>query len=398
MRKEIISSKDAAERALSRGAWSEALEHFQEHCAQKPGDLRSRRKVAELLERLGRKEEAIQAYRKLAEAYAGDGFLLQAISINKIVQRVDPSLKDVDQKLTQLSAEKLREERQEAEPFRIFPRVPLFSDLDEQELQSLVSRVRFRTFQKDETICQEGASGDSLMVISRGEVGVFKQIDKGKETWLRNLNEGDFFGEFGFFTDQKRHATVKATTECEVLEISRNDLNEIIKAHPHVREVLENLFQKRVLDLFLTACPLFFSLSFPEREDIFKRFRLISVPGETLLFHGGEPPASLYLIRSGKVEIFLQKPKGERTVLGVLESGDFFGEIGPLFDKPRSASARTTVPSELLELRKEDLAACVFQFPQIQKTMKEISVRRLTRMNLEIFLQKRTEKVREALV
>jgi CRP-like cAMP-binding protein len=124
----------------------------------------------------------------------------------------------------------------------------------------------------------------------------------------------------------------------------------------------------------------------------------MDVPEATLIFNGGDPPGSLYLIKSGEVEIFIRNPKGEKVVLGILKSGDFFGEIGPLFDKPRMASAKTIRPSELLELKKEDLEACLFQFPQIRETLKEITVKRLTRMNLEIFSQKKSEKVREAMV
>jgi CRP-like cAMP-binding protein len=84
--------------------------------------------------------------------------------------------------------------------------------------------------------------------------------------------------------------------------------------------------------------------------------------------------------------------------VGTLKSGSFFGEIGPLFKKPRMASAKTTVPSELFELKKEDLEACLSRFPQILTTLKETSVKRLTRINLEIFSKSKTEKVRETLV
>ena len=124
--------------------------------------------------------------------------------------------------------------------------------------------------------------------------------------WIRNLREGDFFGEFGFFTDQKRHANVKALMECEILEISRNELNELMKTHPHLKEVLQNLFKQRVLDLFLACSPLFSSLTAGEREEVFKRFHLHKVPEDTLLFKGGEPSQSLYMIKSGEVEIFIQ--------------------------------------------------------------------------------------------
>ena len=277
--------KEEVQRALSRGDWSKALRYLQEYCAEDPADLRSRHKVAELLERLGRKEEALREYRKLAEDFAEAGFLLQAVSVNKIILRIDPSQKDVNERLAHHYTEKV----QETKPALPLPPIPLFSELNEQELQSLVSQVQARTFQKDETICREGESSNSLMVISRGEVGIFKRLPEEEERWIRNLKEGDLLGEFGFFTDQKRHATVKAATECEVFEIPRIGLNEIIGSHPRIREVLSGLFEKRVLDLFVSASPLFSSLSSAEREEVFKRFRLLVVDRETPHLSGGRP-------------------------------------------------------------------------------------------------------------
>jgi CRP-like cAMP-binding protein len=307
---------------------------------------------------------------------------------------MDPSRKGVNDRLAQLYSEKT----QESKPARPVIPIPLFSDLQEQELQSLVTHVQSKIFQKNDLICREGDAGDSLMVISRGEVGIFKKLSKDAEVWIRSLKEGDFFGEFGFFTDQRRHATVKATGECEVFEISRDGLNEIIQTHPRIREVLYDLYRHRVLDLFLSVSPLFFPLANAEREEVFKRFRPVNVSEETVIFEGGDPPLSLYLIKSGEVEIFIRKPRTEKVVLGVLTSGDFFGEIGPLFNKPRTASAKTLGRAELLELTKEDFEACLPRFPQIRATLKDISVKRLTRMNLEIFSKRKTEKVREAMV
>ena len=85
-------------------------------------------------------------------------------------------------------------------------------------------------------------------------------------------------------------------------------------------------------------------------------------------------------------------------MLATLESGDFFGEIGLLFDRPRMASAKTIRDSELLELKKGDLEACLLQFPQIRSALIDISAGRLTRTNSEIFSQKKTKKIRESMV
>ncbi|MGZ3524373.1 MAG: cyclic nucleotide-binding domain-containing protein [Thermodesulfobacteriota bacterium] len=388
-----MSLKEAGQQAFSHGEWKKALEYFQTHCAQVPEDLRSQLKVAELLERLGQKKEAIQMYQKVGEAYAQDGFLLQAISINKIILRIEPSSQNVNRRLAQLYAEKNRE----GQALYPFPRIPLFSELNQEELRLLLKNMRMKTFATDTLVCREGEDGSSLFVITRGEVAITKRAPRGKEIWIRNLGEGDFFGEFGFFTDQRRHANVTALTESDVLEINRGELDDMIKHHPRIKEVLQSFFRQRVLDLFLACSPLFSTLTSGKREELFKRFRLSKVPEETILFRGGDPSHSLFMIKSGEVEIYTENRHGKRAVLAALKSGNFFGEIGVLLDRPRMAFARTTQPSELLELTKEDLETFALQFSEIRSAWKEISYRRLTQMK-ELLSQKDIEKAREAMV
>lgn len=388
-----MSLKEEAHQALSRGELRKALECFKNHCAQEPRDLRSQLKMAELFERLNQKKDAIQLYQNVAEAYAQDGFLLQAISINKMILRIEPFSKDINDRLAQLYAEKAKE----IKPLRPFPHIPIFSELNEQELQSLLKKVETKTYPEGAFICREGENGDSFFVISRGEVAITKQRSKGKEVLIHTLKEGDFFGEFGFFTDQKRHANVKALMECEIFEISRYELDELMKRNPHLKEVLQNLFKQRVLDLFLTCSPLFSSLTAEEREKVYKRFRLRKVLEDTVLFKGGDPSESLYLIKSGEVEIFIQDRRGRKVTLATLSSGNFFGEIGVLMNKPRMAFAKTTQPSELLELTKEDMGACLLKFPKLLPILKEISSRRLVQLK-GLLSQEGVERAKEAMV
>ncbi len=393
MNKEKMSPKEAGQRAFSRGEWRRALECFQIHCAQAPDDLRSQLKLAETWERLGQKNEAVRTYQKVAEAYAQDGFLLQAISINKIILRIDPSSRHVDRRLAQLYAEKNKEVKSLAPSSRI----PLFSELDEKELQVLLQNVRMKTFVTGAVVCREGEEGDSLFIIARGEVAVTKQTPGGKEARIRNLGEGDFVGEFGFFTDQRRHANITALTESDILEIHREELKGMMKRHPHVREVLQDFFKRRVLDLFLACSPLFSTLASTEREEVLKRFRLLQVPEKTILFRGGDPSDSLFMIKRGEVEIYTENRQGKKTVLAALKSGNFFGEIGVLLNRPRMAFARTMRASELLELTKKDLEACALQFSEVRSVWKEISYQRLTQTK-ELLSPKDIEKAREAMV
>jgi CRP-like cAMP-binding protein len=393
MNKKKVLYKEEAHFALSRGELKKALEHFQKHCAQAPEDLRSRVKAAELMERLGQKKEAVLEYQKVAESYASDGFLLQAISVNKMALRIDPSAKGVNARLAQLYTEKSRR----LTPPRPLPPIPLFSDLNEQELYSVLDRIQSKTYSRDTMICRDGDAGDSLMIICQGEVGIYKQNPEGREIWIRNLGEGNCFGEFGLFIDQKRHANVKALTECDILEISRDELDGIIKIYPRVKDVLQDILKKRVLDLLLALSPLFSSFTLPEREEVLNRFHPLAFPEETFIFKGGEPSGCLYMIQNGEVEIFTQDRRGKKVVLGRLGSGHLFGEIGVLLNTPRMAFARTTQPSNLLKLSKEDFDRLLHRFPKLQAVAKEISSKRLTQMR-EILTQERVERAKEAMV
>jgi CRP/FNR family cyclic AMP-dependent transcriptional regulator len=82
---------------------------------------------------------------------------------------------------------------------------------------------------------------------------------------------------------------------------------------------------------------------------------LIKLQENETLFRAGEPGESLYLVRSGEIEIFINDNVGQKIILDNARPGDFFGEIALLDEGPRTATATALVPSELIELDREDL-------------------------------------------
>jgi putative ABC transport system ATP-binding protein len=59
-----------------------------------------------------------------------------------------------------------------------------------------------------------------------------------------------------------------------------------------------------------------------------------------VIFRQGTRGALVYVVESGAVEIVRERPDGGEDVLSKVGAGDFFGEMGPMFDLPRSATAR----------------------------------------------------------
>src|SRR5438132_4567795 len=69
----------------------------------------------------------------------------------------------------------------------------------------------------------------------------------------------------------------------------------------------------------------------------------------TVLFREGERGSTMYVIRSGKVNIWKHISDTELT-LGVLGPGEFFGEMALLEGLPRSAGATVVEDANLIEL------------------------------------------------
>jgi Mechanosensitive ion channel/Cyclic nucleotide-binding domain len=122
--------------------------------------------------------------------------------------------------------------------------VPLFAPLTDEETQKIAESVEAKIFSPDEKIVRRGQDGDSMFVIHRGAVKV--QINEnGKIKVLRNLSEGDFFGEMGLFTGEPRTATVVATEETEVLEITQRCLKPILEENPDLVERFGDIIEER---------------------------------------------------------------------------------------------------------------------------------------------------------
>jgi uncharacterized membrane protein len=77
-------------------------------------------------------------------------------------------------------------------------------------------------------------------------------------------------------------------------------------------------------------------------------------PGEQL-FQAGEPGESLFIVRSGQIELYIKDTAGQKIVLTVAEAGDLFGELSLLDSGPRTATAIALEETGLLVLDRDDL-------------------------------------------
>ncbi|MCZ7618886.1 MAG: tetratricopeptide repeat protein [Myxococcota bacterium] len=86
---------ESAQRNLQKGALDKALKDYQTILVADPRDTSVRLKCGDLLQRMGRNEEAIAAYLKVADQFQRDGFDAKAVALYKQVTKIDDKRHDV---------------------------------------------------------------------------------------------------------------------------------------------------------------------------------------------------------------------------------------------------------------------------------------------------------------
>ena len=369
---------------FSGGKYEKELKDLQKKVTQEPKNFYLLVKIGDLLEKIGKRAEALEAYRNASGKYSQNGFLVQAIAVNKVILRLDPSQSTIHDQLAELYAKKemAAEEKIERKALpegaiQEIPVVPLFSDLKKEELARVIEKIQAKQYVRGAAVCQEGDSGDSIFIVSHGKVGIFRVNASGEKIFIAELKEGDFFGEFGFFSNSRRTATVEAVVDTEVLEITKQDLEEIIHEFPSVSEVLFKFYKERVLDSLLATSSLFRSFPPQERKQILGKFNMEVFPVGATVLEEGAPGDSLYIIKTGQVEVFTVDVQGAPLTLAQLQEGDFFGEISLLTGRPRTASVKVLQAAELLRLAKNDFDQIIESHPEVKQILENSLLLRL---------------------
>jgi CRP-like cAMP-binding protein len=116
---------------------------------------------------------------------------------------------------------------------------------------------------------------------------------------------------------------------------------------------------------FLKKIPFFESLKKHQLEQVAQIVFERDYRDNEYIFEIDQPGAALFIVQSGEVSVEIPNATGEPTQLAVLGKHSFLGELALLDEAPRSASARTLVPTKVYALFRKDLAQLAETHPDI---------------------------------
>ena len=269
---------------------------------------------------------------------------------------------------------------------------PLFSGLQEAERVALAGAMRPRMLKKGAALFRQGQSGDSLTIVTDGELSVRCEEDDGRQVEVARVGPGEVVGEMSCLDPAPRSATVAALTDtAQVFVLDRTMFDALFTNAPSLAVALidgiagalterlrytnDRIRRATQGDATREADPVSVPRNLPSAAagtpygrplDLSKvpslshftaaeleRMAQVAPPmiyrnGEYLCREGDRGDA-LYIIGGGKVDVVKELEGGQKT-LATLDKGAFVGQLALLDEAPRSASIRANGDAGVLAI------------------------------------------------
>lgn len=125
--------------------------------------------------------------------------------------------------------------------------VPIFNHLTEEEMNEVFRKVESKTYPRRDHLYMAGDPKNSLFVLHRGKIRIYRLNEEGKEQLLRVLMPGDFTGELALFGGEALHDSyAEIVQDSRVCEIRKSDLYVLLKEYPDIGIKIIERFSRRL--------------------------------------------------------------------------------------------------------------------------------------------------------
>ena len=113
-------------------------------------------------------------------------------------------------------------------------RVPLFSSLNEMQLDQLAAGSVRKSYPRGRTIVAEGEPSQSLYILLSGRAKVQRSDSEGKEVILAVIGPREFFGEMSLIDDSPRSASVITIESSDFMAINKDSFKAMLAQSPDI--------------------------------------------------------------------------------------------------------------------------------------------------------------------
>lgn len=132
-----------------------------------------------------------------------------------------------------------------SQPIALLRQVPMFADVDEAMLETLVSHSHRRRYKAGATLFYEGEHGHTLYLILSGYVHIQTVTSSGETVHIARRGPGEQIGELAMLTNRPRMADAVAAEDCELLMLHHDDFLRCLEKSPKLAlRIMGNLAER----------------------------------------------------------------------------------------------------------------------------------------------------------
>jgi CRP/FNR family transcriptional regulator len=124
--------------------------------------------------------------------------------------------------------------------------VPIFNHLEEEQMNEIMGTIQSVSYKKGEIIYNAGDQSDSLYIVNKGKIRIYRLSEAGKDQLVRILSPGDFTGELALFNQAIHESYAEAMVESQVCTIKRSDLQQFLLKYPSISLKILEEFSNRL--------------------------------------------------------------------------------------------------------------------------------------------------------
>ena len=116
--------------------------------------------------------------------------------------------------------------------------VDIFAGLEPEVRQRVIAAAVPRTYRKGQLLFVENDPGESLIVLKRGAVMVFRTAPTGERAVLSVMRPPDTVGELSLLDGGARSLSAEAIEDCQALALSRAAFIDLVHSNPRILDAV----------------------------------------------------------------------------------------------------------------------------------------------------------------
>lgn len=124
--------------------------------------------------------------------------------------------------------------------------VPIFNHLEDWQMDEIMRAAHPIHLPRNETLYHAGDTSNTLYIVHKGRVRIYRLSENGREQTLRILGPGEFTGEYALFNETTHESYAVATEKTSICSIRQQDLQQFLQEYPTIALKVLQVFSRRL--------------------------------------------------------------------------------------------------------------------------------------------------------